>query len=109
MEILKLETKRKIRRWVCRRLGLPETEPVPYPVNVYQGDAETLCAQQAFRKQSFKELNEIVEDATKLSLAVTLAEALIKDEYCGVDVDDSEVNPELRIMTVSVRVVPWKE
>lgn len=106
---MKLETKRKIRRWVCRRLGLPETETVPYPVNVYQAMPVTLCAQQAFRKQPFEELNEIVEDATKLRLAVTLAEALIKDEYCGVDVDDSEVNAELRIMTVSVRVVPWRE
>lgn len=106
---MKLETKRKIRRWVCRRLRLPETETVPYPVNVYQATPVTLCAQQAFRKQSFEELNEIVEDATKLQLAVTLAEALIKDEYCGVDVDDSEVNPELRIVTVRVRVVPWKE
>lgn len=106
---MKLETKRKIRRWVCDRLGLPETEEIPYPVNVYQATPVTLCAQQAFRKQPFKELNEIVEDATKLRLAVTLAEALIKDEYCGVDVDDSEANAELRIMTVQVMVVPWKE
>ena len=106
---MKLETKRKIRRWVCRKLGLPETEEIPYPVNVYQATPVTLRAQQAFRKQPFKELNEIVEDATKLRLAVTLAEALIKDEYCGVETEESEVNPELRIMTVSVRVVPWKE
>lgn len=106
---MKIETKRKIRRWVCRRLGLPETETVPYPVNVYQATPVTLCAQQAFRKQSFEELNEIVEDATKLRMAVTLAEALIKDEYCGVETEESEVNPELRIMTVSVRVVPWRE
>jgi hypothetical protein len=106
---MKLETKRKIRRWVCDRLGLPETEKVPYPVNVYQATPVTLCAQGAFRKQPFKELSEIVEDATKLRLAVTLAEALIKDEYCGVETEESEVNPELRIMTVSVRVVPWKE
>lgn len=106
---MKLETKRKIRRWVCRSLGLPETETIPYPVNVYHATPVTLCAQQAFRKQSFKELNEIVEDATKLQLAVTLAEALIKDEYCGVETEESEVNPELRIMTVSVRVVPWRE
>lgn len=106
---MKLETKWKIRRWVCRRLGLPETETVPYPVNVYQATPVTLCAQQAFRKQPFKELNEIVEDATKLRLAVTLAEALIKDEYCGVSEEDSEANPELRIMTVQVMVVPWKE
>lgn len=106
---MKTETKRKIRRWVCRKLGLPESEPVPYPVNVYQATPVTLCARQAFRKQPFEELNEIVEDATKLRLAVTLAEALIKDEYCGVSEEDSEVNPELRIMTVSVRVLPWKE
>lgn len=106
---MKLDTKKKIRRWVCDRLGLPETEKVPCPVNVYQATPVTLCVQQAFRKQSYEKLNEIVEDATKLRLVVTLADALIKDEYCGVDVDDSEANAELRIMTVSVRVVPWRE
>lgn len=106
---MKLETKRKIRRWVCRRLGLPETETVPYPTYVYYNKPVTLCAQQAFRKQPSEELNEVAEDATKRQLAVTLAEALIKDEYCGVDVDDSEANPELRIMTVQVMVLPWKE
>ena len=106
---MKLETKRKIRRWVCDWLGLPETEPVPYPTYVYYNKPVTLCAQQAFHKQPSEELNEVAEDATKRQLAVTLAEALIKDEYCGVDVDDSEANAELRIMTVQVMVVPWKE
>lgn len=104
---MKLETKWKIRRWVCRRLGLPETETVPYPTYVYYNKPVTLCAQGAFQK-SLKEAVEL-EDITKKRLASVLAETMIEDGYCGVDVDDSEANPELRIMTVQVLVVPWEE
>ena len=104
---MKLETKRKIRRWVCDRLGLPETEKVPYPTYVYYNKPVTLCAQGAFQK-SLKEAVEL-EDITKKRLASVLAETMIEDGYCGVDVDDSEANPELRIMTVQVLVVPWEE
>lgn len=103
---VKIETKRKIRRWVCKRLGLPETEKVPYPVNVYQATPVTLCAQKAY--QTIGDVEE-VKNITKWQLAVGLAELLIDDGYCGVTEEDSEVNPELRIVTVSVRVVPWKE
>lgn len=104
---MKLETKRKIRRWVCDWLGLPETETVPYPTYVYYNKPVTLCAQGAFHK-SVKEAVEL-EDITKKRLASVLAETMIEDGYCGVDVDDSEANPELRIMTVQVLVVPWEE
>lgn len=103
---MKLETKRKIRRWVCRRLGLPETETVPYPVNVYQATPVTLCARGAY--QTIGDI-EAAENITKQQLAVGLAELLIDDGYCGVETEDSEVNPELRIVTVRVRVVPWRE
>ena len=103
---MKLETKRKIRRWVCDRLGLPETETIPYPVNVYQAMPVTLCARGAY--QTIGDVEE-VEKITKRQLAVGLAELLIDDGYCGVEDEESEVNPELRIMTVKVRVVPWKE
>lgn len=108
---MKLETKRKIRRWVCRRLGLPETEmdavTVPYPTYVYYNKPVTLCAQGAFQK-SLKEAVEL-EDIMKKRLASVLAETMIEDGYCGVDVDDSKANPELRLMTVQVMVVPWEE
>ena len=103
---MKLETKRKIRRWVCRRLGLPETETVPYPVNVYQATPVTLCARGAY--QTIGDVEEM-KNITKRQLAVGLAELLIGDGYCGVETEESEVNPELRIVTVKVRVVPWKE
>jgi len=105
---MKLETKRKIRRWVCRRLGLPETETetVPYPVNVYQATPVTLCARGAY--QTIGDVEEM-KNITKRQLAVALAELLIDDGYCGVKTEKSEVNPELRIVTVSVRVVPWRE
>ncbi len=104
---MKLETKRKIRRWVCDRLGMPETETVPYPTYVYYNKPVTLCAQGAFQK-SLKEAVEL-EDIMKKRLASVLAETMIEDGYCGVDVDDSEANAELRIMTVQVMVVPWEE
>lgn len=103
---MKLETKRKIRHWVCRKLGLPETETVPYPVNVYQATPVTLCARGAY--QTIGDVEE-AEKITRRQLAVGLAELLIDDGYCGVETEESEVNPELRIVTVSVRVVPWKE
>lgn len=103
---MKLETKRKIRRWVCRKLGLPETVKVPYPVNVYQSTPVTLRARGAY--QTIGDVEE-VKNITKRQLAVGLAELLIDDGYCGVETEESEVNPELRIVTVSVRVVPWKE
>lgn len=103
---MKLETKRKIRRWVCRKLGLPETVPVPYPVNVYQATPVTLCARGVY--QTIGDVEE-AEKITKRQLAVGLAELLIDDGYCGVETEESEVNPELRIVTVSVRVLPWKE
>lgn len=104
---MKLETKRKIRRWVCDWLGMPETEPVPYPTYVYYNKPVTLCAQGAFQK-SLKKAVEL-EDIMKKRLASVLAETMIEDGYCGVDVDDSEANAELRIMTVQVLVVPWEE
>lgn len=103
---MKLETKRKIRRWVCRRLGLPETVEVPYPVNVYQATPVTLCARSAY--QTIGDVEE-AKNITKRQLAVGLAEVLIDSGHCGVSEEDSEVNPELRIVTVSVRVVPWRE
>ena len=103
---MKLETRRKIRRWVCRKLGLPETETVPYPVNVYQSTPVTLCARGAY--QTIGDVEE-AKNITKRKLAVGLAELLIDDGYCGVKTEESEVNPELRIVTVKVRVVPWKE
>lgn len=103
---MKLETKRKIRRWVCDWLGLPETETVPYPVNVYQATPVTLCARGAY--QTIGDVEE-AKNITKRQLAVGLAELLIDDGYCGVKTEESEVNPELRVMTVSIRVVPWKE
>lgn len=100
---MKLETKRKIRRWVCDRLGLPETETVPYPVNVYQATPVTLCARGAY--QTIGDI-EAAENITKRQLAAGLAEVLIDSGHCGVETEESEVNPELRIMTVKVRVVP---
>lgn len=103
---MKLETKRKIRRWVCRRLGLPETLEVPYPVNVYQATPVTLRARGVY--QTIGDVEE-AKNITKRQLAVGLAEVLIDSGHCGVSEEDSEVNPELRIVTVSVRVVPWKE
>lgn len=103
---MKLETKRKIRRWVCDRLGIPATEEIPYPVNVYQATPVTLCARGAY--QMIGDVEE-AKNITKRQLAVGLAELLIDDGYCGVETEESEVNPELRIVTVKVRVVPWKE
>lgn len=103
---MKIETKRKIRRWVCRKLGLPETVEVPYPVNVYQATPVTLCARGAYQTIGYV---EEAENITKRKLAGALAELLIDDGYCGVETEESEVNPELRIVTVSVWVVPWRE
>ena len=103
---MKLETKRKIRRWVCDRLGLPATEKVPCPVNVYQETPVTLCARSAY--QMIDDVEE-AEKFTKRQLAVRMAEVLIDSGHCGVETEESEVNPELRIMTVKVRVVPWRE
>ena len=91
---------------MCRRRRLPDTETVPYPVNVYQATPVTLCARGAY--QTTGDI-EAAENITKQQLAVGLAELLIDDGYCGVETEYSEVNPELRIVTVSVRVVPWKE
>ncbi len=103
---MKIETKRKIRRWVCRRLGLPETETVPYPVNVYHATPVTLCARGSY--QTIGDIEEM-KNITKRQLAVALAELLIDDGYCGVVDEEAESNPELRSVTVSVRVVPRKE
>lgn len=103
---MKLETKKKIRRWVCDRLGLPETETVPYPVNVYQAMPVTLCARGAY--QTIGDVEE-VKNITKRQLAAGLAELLIDDGYCGVVDEEAESNPELRVITVTVRVVPWSE
>lgn len=105
---MKLETKRKIRRWVCRRLGLPETETVPYPVNVYQGRPITLGAQGVFQKCPWRpELEKIDEDHCKRELALQLAEAILEDGRCGITVEDAEKDSALRVMTIHLMIVPW--
>ena len=103
---MKTETKRKIRKWVCDRLGLPETEKVPYPVNVYQVMPVTLCARGAY--QTIGDVEE-AKNITKRQLAVGLAELLIDSGHCGVVDEEAESNPDLRIVTVKLRVVPWRE
>ena len=102
---MKIETKQKIRRWVCRRLGLPETETVPYPVNVYQGDAETLCCQSSYRVTDAPYHVEYM----KRMLREHLAEALMENDRCKIIEEDSATDLFSKVVTVKVRVVPWKE
>lgn len=64
---MKIETKRKILRGVCRRLGLPETEKFSYAVNVYQATPVTLCARGAY--QTIGDVEE-AKNITKRQLAV---------------------------------------
>lgn len=104
---MKLETKRKIRRWVCRRLGLPETETVtvPYPVKVYVGNPETLCIQGSYRVSE----REWAVDYFKRTLAEHLADALLEKDRCQWIEEDSPYDLMQKLVTVKVRVVPWKE
>lgn len=102
---MKLETKRKIRRWVCRRLRLPEMEPVPYPVNVYQGNAEILCCKISYRVTEAPYHLEYM----KRMLREKLAEALMENDRCKIVEEDSPTDLFSKVVTVKVRVVPWKE
>ena len=102
---MKLETKWKIRRWVCRRLGLPETEEIPYPVNVYIGNPETLCCQGSYRVSD----REWVVEHLKRTLATHLADALMEKDRCQWIEEDSPYDLFQKVVTVKVRVVPWKE
>ena len=111
MEILKLETKRKIRRWVCRRLGLPETVAVPYPVvKTIAPPVETLGAVGYLEKHlPSGDMEQIEENMMKQRLAYQLAETLLENDRCLITIEDAENDRMHRVMTVKVRVVPWQE
>ena len=108
---MKIETKRKIRRWVCKRLGVEETVEVPYPVvKTIHPPVETLGAQGCFHKwKPGTDAERYAENVLKRQLAYQLAEALLEDDRSLVTVEDAEDDRTLRVMTVKVRVVPWKE
>lgn len=106
---MKLETKRKIRRWVCDRLGLPET--VPYPVvKAIVPPVETLGAMGFLEKHLPRgDMEQIEENMMKQRLAYQLAEALLENDRSLITIEDEENDRMHRVMTVKVRVVPWKE
>lgn len=72
---MKLETKRKIRHWVCKRLGVEET--VPYPVvKTIVPPVETLGAVGFLEKHLPRgDMEQIEENMMKQRLAYDLAEA----------------------------------
>ncbi|MBR4855270.1 MAG: hypothetical protein IKU94_01430 [Bacteroidaceae bacterium] len=106
---MKLETKRKIRRWVCRRLGIEETVEIPV-VKTIHPPVETLGAQGCFNKwKPGTDAERYAENVLKRQLAYQLAEALLEDDRSLITIEDAENDRMLRVMTVKVRVVPWKE
>lgn len=104
---MKLETKRKIRRWVCKRLGVEET--VPYPVvKTVVPPVETLGA-VGFLHLPRGDMELIEENMMKRQLAYQLAETLLENDRSLITIEDAENDRMHRVMTVKVRVVPWKE
>lgn len=106
---MKLETKWKIRRWVCKRLGVEET--VPYPVvKTIVPPVETLGAVGFLEKHLPRgDMEQIEENMMKQRLAYDLAETLLENDRSLITIEDAENDRMLRVMTVKVRVVPWKE
>lgn len=106
---MKLETKRKIRRWVCDRLGLPETVEVPV-VKTIHPPVETLGAVGYLEKHLPRgDMEQIEENMMKQRLAYQLAETLLENDRSLITIEDAENDRMHRVMTVKVRVVPWKE
>lgn len=108
---MKTETKRKIRRWVCDWLGLPETETVPYPVvKTIVPPVETLGAVGFLEKHLPRgDMEQIEEKMMKQRLAYQLAETLLENDRSLITIEDAENDRMHRVMTVKVRVVPWRE
>lgn len=84
---------------------------MPYPVvNTIAPPVETLGAVGFLAKHLPRgDMEQIEENMMKRRLAYQLAETLLENDRSLITIEDAENDRMHRVMTVKVRVVPWKE